>query len=121
MRIVSFGHTTAALLAGQKTVTRRDWKPQHAARFHKGDLCAAYNMSPRNGGKQVAVIRIARAPYLEPSRDIPDEDWQAEGFQYLTDAEVRVFGMWPADVWTDWHVNPRDLWVVRFEIVEVQE
>ena len=53
--IISFRHTTPALLAGRKTVTRRSWHPVHLERWQKAwDLGRlehkAYDKSPRQGG-----------------------------------------------------------------------
>ncbi len=56
--IISFAWTTAALLEGRKTVTRREWTDKHAAKFKPGDLVDAWDKSPRFKGKKVAVIRI---------------------------------------------------------------
>lgn len=41
MRIISFAWTSPALLAGAKTVTRRDWDDSYARRFSAGELVAA--------------------------------------------------------------------------------
>jgi hypothetical protein len=56
--IISFAWTTPALLAGAKTVTRRNWLAAHGSRFHAGDLVDAWDRSPRANGKKVATIRI---------------------------------------------------------------
>jgi len=121
MRIISFGWTTAALLAGRKTVTRRLWKAPYARRFHKGDLLAAYDRSPRIGGKHVATIRLTADPYLESTADAPPEDYAGEGFDYLTELGKNVDGMPPASLWRVWHwpQTAQMLWVVRFELVDI--
>jgi hypothetical protein len=38
MMTISFAWTTPALLAGHKTVTRRDWDAEYAIRFAAGQL-----------------------------------------------------------------------------------
>lgn len=123
MMHITFAATTAALLAGKKTVTRRDWKESHAAKFKAGDLVAAYDKSPRVGGKQVAVIRITKAPYLESTGDTTPDDWHAEGFDYMTRhgmmVELPGKTITPYDLWTEWMLDERPMWVVRFELVEV--
>lgn len=83
MRIISFSWTTPALLAGEKTVTRRDWADNYAKGFRAGDLVAAYDRSQRIGGRQVATIRLTRDPYREGVQDIPEEDWYGEGFEFF--------------------------------------
>lgn len=39
MNIISFAWTTEALLCGQKSVTRRDWSDNYAAKFHVSARC----------------------------------------------------------------------------------
>lgn len=122
--IISFGETTPALLAGRKTVTRRNWSPSHAAKFSAGMLVDAWNTSPRNVSKQphkVATIRLTAAPVLEALRQVPSEDWEAEGFEYLSEHGLKVFGVTPEQLWNQWirHGNQEKLYVVRFEVVEV--
>jgi hypothetical protein len=58
--IISFAWTVPALIAGQKTVTRRVWSSGHAAKFHAGDVVDAWDKSPRAHGRRVATIEITR-------------------------------------------------------------
>lgn len=117
VRIVSFGWTAAALLAEKKTVTRREWSYWYARSFHKGDLLAAYDRSPRYKGKQIATIRLTCNPYEENVGSAPAEDYEAEGMAYLKSQGIKMRGV-AADVfWRAWQIaNPR-VWVVRFELV----
>lgn len=124
--IISFGWTTPALLAGHKTVTRRDWKAQHAEKFKAGMLVDAWNTSPRNvhmNPRKVAVIRLTQDPYLQQTRQAPTEDWDAEGFEYLSANGFLVAGKTPEALWNEWHRhgNYGALYVVRFEVVEYIE
>jgi hypothetical protein len=124
--IISFGWTTPALLAGQKTVTRREWNPKHAAKFKAGMLVDAWNTSPRNvhmNPRKVATIRIVEDPYLQSTRQIPDSEWDAEGFEYLSANGLNVDGKTPEALWFDWRRqgNEQRLYVVRFEVVEYLE
>jgi len=117
MKIISFAWTTPALLAGQKTCTRREWNKEYAQRFKKGDLIQAYNKNPRNGGKLVATIELTQDVYLEYSTVIPNSDWFAEGFEYLTGHGITLHGTKPVDIWRAWLAPPPSLlWVVRFKI-----
>jgi hypothetical protein len=84
---------------GRSERTRRDWNPEYARRFHKGDLLAAYNRSPRIGGKQVAIIRLKADPYLESTADAPPEDYAGEGFDYLSELGKKVDGLPPDTLW----------------------
>ena len=116
MRIISFAWTTPALLAGRKTCTRRDWMADYAQRFTVGELVAAYDRSPRAGGKQVAVIRLTADPIL--SNELPAKDWAAEGFDYLEEIGAKVNGNTPLQLWDAWFKTKPYQWIVRFEVVE---
>lgn len=118
MRIISFAWTTPALIAGHKTCTRRDWRDDYAARFEAGALVAAYDRSPRFKGRQVATIKLTQNPYKESTADMPEDDWIAEGFAYMTYNGKQLKGLTPRQVWETWRADPLELWVVRFELVE---
>ena len=119
--IISFGWTTEALLAGAKTVTRRDWNPKHAAKFKAGMLIDAWNTSPRNvkgNPHKVATIRLTTGPYADWSDAFPSYEWYAEGFGYMTD---NGGGVTVDRIVHDWRSKPHMLYVVRFEVVEYLE
>lgn len=118
--IISFAHTTPALLAGAKTVSRRNWAAGHAAKFRAGQTVDAWSASPHHGGKKVAEICLTEPPYLESTSQIPRTDWWLEGFQYMEDRGLFISkGVTPLDIWNDWADNPRTLWVIRFHLVKV--
>lgn len=121
MMVISFAWTTPALVAGQKTCTRRAWDARYAARFKSGQLVQAYDRQPRFRGKPVAIIRLTADPELQNTRDIPEEDYKREGFEYLQAAGIKVDGLLPQALWTAWQIIPRDMWVVRFELVRLLE
>ena len=121
--IISFGWTTPALVAGHKTVTRRDWKAKHAAQFHAGMLVDAWNTSPRNvkgDPHKVATIRLTADAVLESASVCPASDYEAEGFAYLQAHGHLLNGRTPDELWDYW-MDEADLmlYVVRFELVEV--
>ena len=121
MKIISFAETTPALLAGAKTVTRREWTEKHARSFKAGELVQAWSKGPRvKGAKRVGTIRLTATPYQEMSDCVPFEDYDAEGFTYLADHGLTLFGgLTTREVWVTWRMDPHPLWVVRFELVEV--
>lgn len=123
MRIISFARTTPALLAGSKTVTRRAWAPRHAAGFHAGDLVQAWDKGPRSGGRRVGTIRLTMDPFVQSTAlaTIDPNEYYAEGFGYLSACGAFIDGMRPADLWALWRDEPRDLWVVRFHLVEAAD
>jgi hypothetical protein len=121
MKIIAFAWTTPALLAGRKTVTRREWSDDYARRFRAGDTIAAYDRNPRHGGRQVATIRLTRDPYRESTAKAPEADYEGEGFAYLEAIGVKVDKLAPPVLWKAWHVFPQEMWVVRFELVGLAE
>ena len=119
MKIISFAWTTPAVKARMKTCTRRDWADAYAARFHAGDLLQAYDKNPRNGGKPFGIVRLTRDPYQERCCDVPMDDWDNEGFGYLTGIGATVDGLKPIELWEQWKLDTSLIWVIRFEIVEL--
>lgn len=120
--IISFAWTTPALLAGEKTVTRRAWTPEHAARFREGDLVDAWNRSPRvgrsRGARKVATIRLTRDPWLQHTDEMRPEDFRREGFRWLREhGEAETVDRITA-LWRD---APATLFVVEFELGQVFE
>lgn len=82
MKIISFGYTTAPLLAGRKTITRRDWNDEYALKFRPNEIVQAYDKSPRFGGKKIGEVKINWIDKLHP-RNMPDSDYEEEGFAWL--------------------------------------
>jgi len=119
MKIISYAWTTPAVKARRKGCTRREWDNVYAAKFHKGDLCQAYDKSPRNGGKPFGIVRLTEDPHKERCCDIPEEDWENEGFEYLTEIGVTLHGSQPIEIWNSWKQSPELIWVVRFELTEL--
>lgn len=117
MRIISFAWTTSALLSGAKTCTRRAWPPTYAACFHKGDLVAAYDRSPRYRGKQVAVIRLTENPYRQNTADAPDTDFEAEGLAWMEEQGILIRKHVPRVFWRAWKLAKETVYVVRFELL----
>ena len=117
MIAIAFAWTTPALVTGNKTCTRRDWKETHARRFRRGDLVAAYDRQPRHGGRQVATLRLTATPVY--SSELPEEDWEREGFRWLSEKGARVQGHPPEVIWRAWKigaVHGEKWWVVRFSV-----
>lgn len=125
-RIVSFAWTTPALLAGAKTVTRRDWDDDYARRFSAGELITAFNRSPRHKGEPIATLRVVSVT-LERAAEAPDSDWEAEGFEWFTRHPQALPKSGPfADLqsvsWESycaWRRYGDVDWVFRFEVVRL--
>lgn len=117
---ISFAWTTPALLAGAKTVTRREWSDQYVRQFSDGQRVTALNRQRRFRGEPVAVIRLTGEPYKENSMNAPPEDYALEGFHFLERAGAKVDKLTPPVLWRAWHRTgtAHDFYVVRFEVVE---
>ncbi len=122
--IIAFAKTTGALLAGEKSVTRRAWSDSHAAHFKAGQLVDAWNYTPRvNSARRgiaiahkVATIRLTTKPRQEMSDTLSAAEYEAEGFAWMT---ANGLGDQVRAILEDWRSRPRLLWVVRFELLEV--
>lgn len=121
--IISFSRTTPALLAGHKTVTRRDWKHEHAEKFKAGMIVDAWNTSPRNvklNPRRVARIELVADPVLERTDKAPSEDWIEEGFEFMQARGLKLENdLSPRELWQEWMMSTHYLWVVRFKLIEV--
>jgi len=126
MRIISFAWTTPALLARQKSVTRRDWKYDYAKTFKAGENLQAWNKNPRLKhyprfmARKVGEIQLREDPYLEPLAEVPLADWVEEGFEYLQSHGYKIDGIAPIDLWNGWKISDESRWVNRFEIVSLE-
>ena len=129
MMILGFGWTWPALFATgelQKTVTRRKWINSHAKKFKAGALVSAYNKAPMYGGQKIGIIRIQVVPYKENIKNMPDSDYYAEGFAYLAGPGNHLLpASMPIGVtregFEEWKKSKQKYWVVRFEVVELDE
>lgn len=109
---ISFAQTTPLLLAGKKTVTRREWKDATISTFIKyfqtGTLVPAYDKSPRNGGKVVGFIELTRKPFKQPLFEMSDEDLRMEGFEGL--AVEKFANEYFVDI-------TKEVWVIQFKFI----
>lgn len=119
--LISFAFTSPALVAGAKTMTRRDWSPEYAARFHAGALVDAWDRSPRTRlGRKVATIRITRDPWQQRTGVMNSTDYVREGIAWLAEHGHRPpAGDGWAEWWSAWTRANEMLWVVEFDLIEV--
>lgn len=125
-RIISFAWTTPALVAGQKTVTRREWDDDYAKRWKPGEIALAYNRSPRAHGEAVARLKIISVTH-EDDFLAPSSDYEAEGFAWLkehpealpkTDRSMYRFNV-ERSQFNRWRDAGGKSWVIRFEVLEI--
>lgn len=117
---ISFGFTAQYL--PQKTVTRRDWKDSHAAKFIRAYIRAtvqgrelrlpALNKSYRAGGEQIGWLTLAESPYKEKLRDMRHDELEAEGGTCETTGEF-IDKYFKGD-------RDREVWVVRFKFQGIE-
>ena len=119
MKKISYAWTSAALLAGAKTCTRRDWKTSYALSFREGELVQAWDKDTRvKGAQRISIVQLTHKPYLEHISAMPDSDYAAEGFEWYSQHPEMLppthgpMGVsWEAFV--DWRKDDRVYWVVR--------
>ena len=131
-KIISFGWTWPALVAGKKTVTRREWNYAYAESFMRGEICQAWDFSPRSGhGKRIGEIRIVSVA-REPLISMADEDYRQEGFHFLDrhqdmipDAKDSPIAKYKnakrpcREFFEGWRKRPDSVWVVRFVVLKI--
>lgn len=129
MSIISFGWTTPALLAGEKSETRREWNRVYLRQiqraYERGQrIHDAWNTSPRNNrhdpkpGK-IARIELTAEPRIETIDTADAGTWAREGFDYLTAHGYLLDGKTPLQLWEQWLHEDPPLVVVRFKVLEL--
>lgn len=121
--ILSFGWTSPALLAGAKRCTRREASERQARallrQYELGRPLDAWNANPRVVSKHPhKIASILQTAPPEWSDAYPPEDWENEGFAWMTEngitLPVRGHVVTPGELWQMWlEDRPRQL-VVRF-------
>lgn len=120
MMIVSFAWTSESFKAGRKTKTRREWTPEYASRFYVGDLCKAYDWQPRFKGKQIGELIVESLTYEDIST-MSDSDYQLEGFAYLEEQGLKIWGKNPRQAFDDWRDEGGYYWVLWFTPIIYRE
>ncbi|MCK9495232.1 MAG: hypothetical protein M0R75_07015 [Dehalococcoidia bacterium] len=122
MKAISFGWTTLPLLAGEKTVTRREWKDTYATQWWVGTRFWMLDKDYRYGGQRLGIGEITATPSKELACDAPAEDYAREGFEWferhpdlLPDAFRRRLGTAGLRGFLQQHEL---FWVVRFRVAE---
>ncbi len=125
MIIISFAMTTAALRAERKTVTRQDWSDAYAERVRRsleksGGLAQAWSASPHRKGEKVGVVRVLSIQ-KEKTSDIPDSDWEAEGFAYMAEQGLSLGKDLTCEQhWRKWRQDTsKEAYTVRFMVAEL--
>ena len=114
MMIISFAWTTEAFLSNRKTRTRREWPDDYAAKFKVGDTVQAYDKQPRFHGKRIGYA-VIKGLKKESISEMPDEDFEREGFAFMQEHGLKIFGKEPRKAFDDWRAQQREYWVVDFQ------
>ena len=105
--------TKDAYKAGRKIRTRRKWTDEYAKRFKIGSFFQGYDESPRFKGQKIGESQIV-AIKKEHISLMPDEDFIREGFSYMQEREIEI---WGKDAWTafkDWRESDETYYVIDF-------
>jgi len=119
MKIISLAWTAGAFAAGRKSVTRRQWVDRYAALFRAGDICQAYDKSPRRHGKRIGYLEIISVT-REMMCQMPDSDYEAEGFAWMEEQGLQFRGVHPRLAFEQWRYSgaAEKWWVIRFRKVD---
>ena len=117
MMPLSFAWTEDAFLANRKTRTRREWKDSYAKKFRVGDKCQAWDKQARFGGRRIGII-VIKAIFKQHISKMPDEDYEKEGFAFMEENGIKIWGKNPRQAFEDWRKDDYTPWVVDFERIE---
>jgi len=94
------------------------WDDDYARSFHEGDICQAWDRSPRiKGAKRVAMISLTTNPKKQHISKMPDEDYEKEGFAYLAEKHLTIFGDSPDKAFQSWRdKGDKEYWVIDFKL-----
>ncbi|MCK9496149.1 MAG: hypothetical protein M0R75_11730 [Dehalococcoidia bacterium] len=132
MKAISFGWTTLPLLAGEKTVTRREWKDTYATQWWVGTRFYMLDKDYRYGGVRLGIGEITATPSKELACDAPAEDYAREGFEWFERHPEAIPAPFLKRLGVQHHTAPHEaravlrgflqqhelFWVVRFTPVE---
>ena len=119
MKIISFAKTTPALLMGAKTMTRRYWADRYALTFKRGDVCQAWNWSPRTkkihpDAQKVAEVWLIKAPYKQRTSLMTESDFEREGFAFMEENGMDIEGQNVRRFFDEWKAEDSEPWVIEF-------
>lgn len=122
--IIAYQKTSLALLAGRKTRTRRHWVESHVALAERaaasGAAQDAWEKSPRIHGQKIGDVRILAVHRDQPTRDMPDEDWEAEGFSLMQALGIPIEKELPEALWRKWKRSETlTCTVIDFELIAI--
>ena len=119
---LSFGWLTPAVLAGQKTLSLRDWGPVEAYSWKRAQLAYCYDDDPDKGGNRVALLRISHTPYKRLTNKLRNSEFYASGLMYAQSMGLRhPKGLTPEQIWSKIKESSVELWVVRYRVEQIYD
>ena len=113
----SFGWLIDAVVQGHKTMTLRDWETIEGVQWKQGELVYAYDQPPSEGGKRIALLRLASEPFSDSTIKLKNSDFMKLGYSFaLATQATPPSGRTIEQMWSDMHTKPQRLWVVRFTL-----
>lgn len=95
----------------------------HSKKFRQDMSICGIDRDRRAGGIQILRLKLIKTPYLQPISEMPDSDYEAEGFAYLNENKHLVPTCMPYDVsWEGfeaWRRSGATPYVIEFKIEEV--
>ena len=111
--IISMAWVGEAYVSGRKTRTRRKWVDAYAKRFKVGDFFQVYNKSPRMKGRKIGESQVLGIKQEHISL-MPDEDFEKEGFAYMEEEGLKIWGKEPRQAFEDWRRMDETYYIVDF-------
>ncbi|KKL53620.1 hypothetical protein LCGC14_2273620, partial [marine sediment metagenome] len=119
---LSFGWLTPAVLAGQKTLSLRDWGPVEAQSWQRAQLAFCYDKEPSKGGNKMALLRISHTPYKRQANKLRNSEFYAAGLMYAQSMGLRhPKGLTPEQIWSKIKESSVEVWVVRYRVEQIYD
>ena len=121
MKSISFAWTTVAVRARAKKCTRRNWTPEYARRFFEGQKVLGITRNYRFGGTPFAIVQLTADPCSERTGKMTEQDYEDEGLLWMERQGLLIRGIEPRLFFDNWKEENEQVFVVRFNIVEILE
>lgn len=123
---ISFGWTWQAVAMDAKTCTLRDWKDSHAKKFTKGRMLGGLTKGYFAKGEKFGIVQVKDC-YRMNTRDLPDQDYVNEGFEFYDRYPFLIPAASPfakfetqQQAFDDWREQEQNLWRLDFIVFEIE-
>jgi len=114
---ISFAWTTDAVILEKKWRTRRNWARSHAMKFREGQVVDFWDKSPRIHGQNMGQIKLLSSPYLQRAGKMTDEDYDAEGLEWMQKNYILIGDEQAKDFFERWKKENLLLYVIEFKLL----